>query len=532
MSTETPCFPAHRQTRNLAGNLKNNPAAPQNPHNPHHLTIQSGASNSQSSIDHSLPPSTPPKTPQRVNHGRSANNVQANAAAESSSKTRSKGKNRLKNNIPTPPVTKSERNMTPSSATAHSTGMHASTRPVSIQADAAYAGPTFHASPLPSALPIPSFYSKSFPDSPSISGFKKDREETASSGSESPTPPPAKISTQQSTREESPLDFFFKKDREEKARANSTSSFGETGVGPHPSPSESPQNGGYRTPGNKGHGRNMSANLARGSAGGMFAMELDGNTSPGTPYGRPFSTPYHERISAAKSATNPLKPTSPDAQTPTDKSEALKALLFGGRIQNGAPIALSSGSGDTALGFNAPLGSVSSNRTASAQGAGLGASSGLHNSFPHLNNSMAQNNSPRNGSRSSGLRQELTPTKTPTNQSPQRNSPFYSGPATPSRVSRGNSPAIFQGYGNDLRSGNPSPQNIISPSATPSALQSSDLRGMEDSLRRILKLEPSSNSGLQAGASRAVPTASASVPNYVGGRAPPMNGLHNGFMGS
>jgi hypothetical protein len=59
--------------------------------------------------------------------------------------------------------------------------------------------------------------------------------------------------------------------------------------------------------------------------------------------------------------------------------------------------------------------------------------------------------------------------------------------------------------------------------------KSSDLQGMEDSLRRILKLDSARSSGITGGS---IPAASASVPNYVGGRSPPMNGMHNDVIGS
>jgi hypothetical protein len=59
--------------------------------------------------------------------------------------------------------------------------------------------------------------------------------------------------------------------------------------------------------------------------------------------------------------------------------------------------------------------------------------------------------------------------------------------------------------------------------------RASDLQGMEESLRRILKLDSARSSGVTGGSA---PSASASVPNYGGGRPPSMNGMHNGVMGS
>jgi hypothetical protein len=69
----------------------------------------------------------------------------------------------------------------------------------------------------------------------------------------------------------------------------------------------------------------------------------------------------------------------------------------------------------------------------------------------------------------------------------------------------------------------------ISTTGLSSESKTADLRGMEDSLRRILKLDSAQGSGVVGGS---LPAASSSVPNYVGGRPPPMNGMHNGVMGS
>ena len=55
---------------------------------------------------------------------------------------------------------------------------------------------------------------------------------------------------------------------------------------------------------------------------------------------------------------------------------------------------------------------------------------------------------------------------------------------------------------------------------------------MEDSLRRILKLEPVADTRVQSTDISRMPEATVSVPNYVGGRAPQMNGMHNGVIGS
>jgi hypothetical protein len=71
-----------------------------------------------------------------------------------------------------------------------------------------------------------------------------------------------------------------------------------------------------------------------------------------------------------------------------------------------------------------------------------------------------------------------------------------------------------------------------SPYSVSSETRSTDLRGMEDSLRKILKLDSTGSSSINEPGIGSVPAAAVSVPNYVGGRPPPMNGMHNGVIGS
>ena len=97
------------------------------------------------------------------------------------------------------------------------------------QATQMYAGPTFHASPAPSSLPIPKFLSKSMPADqlPTLSSVTSDEESSQESsvgkGGESPTFRNSLKAEGAQVREPSPLDIFFKADREEKARLNQTS---------------------------------------------------------------------------------------------------------------------------------------------------------------------------------------------------------------------------------------------------------------------------------------------------------------------
>lgn len=65
----------------------------------------------------------------------------------------------------------------------------------------------------------------------------------------------------------------------------------------------------------------------RRSSSGISVAELDG--FPGKPLGPAFSTPYQERIKAARAS--PHQPIASEAVSSDDRSEALKKYLFGGK---------------------------------------------------------------------------------------------------------------------------------------------------------------------------------------------------------
>ncbi|KAI0013954.1 hypothetical protein F4779DRAFT_299905 [Xylariaceae sp. FL0662B] len=208
-----------------------------------------------------------------------------------------------------------------------------------------FAGSTFHASPAPSALPIPSFLGTSYPDSP---GLKVDSPglKAASSPEQEPSPPtteseegsPSSAASIPRT-DESPLEFFFRAHRAEKAsscRVRSANANGTT-LGPFSPPDESPKEC-------KTVPRTTASNLTRRpnysqrtTSSGIPTNELDSN--PGQPVGPAFSTPYHERIRAARSNQTSAQatPTAPQDQE-LSPSEALKRYLFTGQL--GPPLTL------------------------------------------------------------------------------------------------------------------------------------------------------------------------------------------------
>lgn len=517
----------HRHTRSAA--MPPNAALPHHPQNPYHLSQQAEAHNPQSTMDYSAQATTPPRTPRRDN-GQLAPQNNANSSAPETG-SRGKSRNKKSKNVVTSPaaITRNDNN-TPAT-TGQSIGAASSAKPINTPSAAAFAGPTFHASPAPSTLPIPSFYSKSVPDSPEIKGLKPLKEP---SSPDSPSPP-LPVSNLQFRREESPLDIFFRADREEKARARSASSSqtAVTASGPFHPPSEALR-ASQTPPASTNQSRLRQASKL--SSSGMFAVELDASPSPGTPYGPAFSTPYSERINAARSSQIPHTSSDPSIKggQATSTSEALKAYLFA-ETQQPSPAPSSA----NPFGGNGPSSSSTSTESAEFRSSSLpfgGPRGSPASSFPQYTNypgsqpsKIASAHPPKTSGRpSSGLRREFTPTRTPT-KTPDRNANNYSN-STPSRTYRHSSPDAKHLPSTYARSAaSPLP---ASPYGASSETNTGDLKNMEDSLRKILKLDSAGSSGASGQGIDRVPAAAVSVPSYVGGRAPPMNGMQNGVMGS
>ncbi|RDA87281.1 hypothetical protein CP532_1310 [Ophiocordyceps camponoti-leonardi (nom. inval.)] len=205
---------------------------------------------------------------------------------------------------------------------------------------AAFAGATFHASPAPSALPIPSFVTRSSSDSPLVvhGGAGEDAiQEPSPPATDTDAPTPLRASSAPRSRE-SPLDFMFRAHREEKersgklSRATSSSSHvattGAIGTQPHS------QAGARSSPNLLTTSSQVDRHVSRTSPfTGPEPSEVHG-----LPMGPAFSTPYQERMKAARSdyARRPPPqarriPDAPsnDATPPEDPTEALKKFLFG-----------------------------------------------------------------------------------------------------------------------------------------------------------------------------------------------------------
>lgn len=167
--------------------------------------------------------------------------------------------------------------------------------------DSAYAGPAFHASPAPSALPMPKFFSKSVPcnDAPASMQSRLDQESDSSGTSEKSESPPlvgaTPVERVPARREESPLDLFFRADREEKARKASL-----LGTSTPPGKNAATVNGRNHTR----HMSNNNSNNSNSNGRGIFNMEMEGSQA-NTPKAASPSPAAAGRMSAVRAVTVP-----------------------------------------------------------------------------------------------------------------------------------------------------------------------------------------------------------------------------------
>lgn len=360
---------------------------------------------------------------------------------------------------------------------------------------AAYAGPTFHASPAPSALPMPSFFSKSVPEVNNDRTMQALMGEDASNRSEeSPQKENAQITGQRQVREESPLDIFFKADRDEKAERRKSSAASTPNGNTPFSPLQSSAVANSRSASVfEANGRHHSRHPTDGSISGMFALEMDGAASPGKSIGPAFATPYTQRMNAVRSNTAPsniLALAEHDEEQRKAKTKALKMLLLSPQPQR--PASVSMPFSDIPPRSLSPSPSI---RTGNSSCKASGSSSPVlvldqptnntrtrhHASAPFLRQNTllaTTNGSPRPRPPSSNLRQEVTTTKSP-DKAELPAFPDLSSPKRPdvSTDSRNSANASSNG-------------NISSSFPDSKRTQSNnDIKSMEDDLRRILKLD-------------------------------------------
>lgn len=337
---------------------------------------------------------------------------------------------------------------------------------------AAYAGATFQQSPAASALPLPSFYSKSMPAATSI---PSQLTKTENFGSQSPLATVA--DDLPSMQDTNPCDFLFEAARQARATPRGESPATRSGNLSVSNASPAP-----RSPAPK-------------DGESLFPFELEGGAVPGEDGGS-FATPYKERIEALKSTrSTSLGGKSMDETERKAKSDALKNLLMKSSAQdnqNGAQNGAANGF-DMNNPFNArapyqqpsfmPQGSSLNRRTSGPSTTYMGEHP-VYNSSPNLFQMAYQFPPP----------QSQTP-KRPTSsrlrnvygaQSEPEYAELSSDSAITPPISTSRKPTLQQAPQHSSASKGPSypsQQQMPAHRPKPSAQQ------LEDDLRRVLKLD-------------------------------------------
>lgn len=212
-------------------------------------------------------PSTPPRhsqTPQAVTHN---GNRLSSSVKSAGTKQQKSAKTQGTHQKATPKINQSEAMESTQRSNTLTPGRDTGTP------SRAYAGPTFHASPAASSLPMPKMFSRSVPNVNKTASLKHMMEQTApisaSENEDSPFVDRGEPSPSRQVREASPLDIFFQADR--KAKADRAISTPNTGL----MPSNISQGQGTGSDISPSKSRNHSRHPTNGSGGGIFPIELE-----------------------------------------------------------------------------------------------------------------------------------------------------------------------------------------------------------------------------------------------------------------
>ncbi|KAL3458016.1 hypothetical protein BJX64DRAFT_236124 [Aspergillus heterothallicus] len=444
------------------------PSTPKGPRNNRRNQKRISTPSHQNAAPLATPPSSPPRT------------VSPRGATTDSSSTiplsKKKGNRSSKKSRDAP-------RMSPVNKPSH---RHTSSHPSNnittcLLKDTHYAGPTFHASPAPSTLPIPSFISKSFPE-PEVSlpgehdsdGFDADGDLE-----NTPSKPKLRPSISQDGRESTPLDFLFKAAVDARTQPS------------HKSPDPSPR---VRSP--QTEPKAIQQRWFNTDTNGMFPLEMGPSDLRHPLIGPSFAPSYKDRMNALRSSSSPSpKLQDLDEEERRAKTEALKTLLLNPRPQRPSSVFHSShtqehssrerpGPNPIVPHFATPLRTSSGPATITSRGdfpgkqlpqPETGSLPGHHQ--PHFN--PPQRRLYQDPSFGRGV---LTSNPGNTPSTPRQR---YGSPSTPYLY--GNIPSHQQRSTNYPRdhSQPPAPQN---PPAN-SNLPTFDSKKIEDDLRRILKLD-------------------------------------------
>ncbi|EGC45081.1 conserved hypothetical protein [Histoplasma capsulatum var. duboisii H88] len=465
MSTPIPTTP--KGPRNPRRNRKNSKAG-----TPANNAFRSGPSNQK--LKHFTP--TPSRSSPPSPSPGEASNTTASDGASQKKKVRPGKKNNAQSSNPSP--------MTNCSSLGHG---HSASQPnisSTLKDGTHYAGPTFHASPAPSALPIPTFFSKSVPDQEVAESPDGESREIYPIGSfdHTPTKPRATVALSKSTDEiPSPLDFLFKSAKGAKVASRPVNSETQS-VKPSPPQPNLPSQ--------------AKATPREITPGAIFPLELESPDNRKMAIGPSFATPYKDRINALRSASFPSRA---NDNVPLDegqrkaKTDALKDLLLNPRPQrpssaspktpndsnifgsrSSTPLARHSSGPPTPVPSEEPKGSLKGR-------------SPDNGSIAHQYLSSVCNGTQSSRTPSSNLRRELSSTSSidspllSTNgsqENPKRSQTYVNLTSpTPNRVNPHLNPAV------------PSPRSGYTPS------KPLDAKQMEADLRRILKLDSNHSRG-------------------------------------
>lgn len=471
------------------------PATPKGPRNakriPKRMTTprsNTNVNNPSSFVGKTTPPSRSPPTPSN-----DTNTTYDSANA-------SEGGLRKKKGRPTKPA----RDQSKSSATngvgnvngghRHSSSQTSVKSPMAIRDSPHYAGPTFHASPAPSALPVPSFVSKSVPesDSPLQTRVVDDLLDTEA-GHSTPTKAKTVPLLQEDEHASSPLDFLFRAAREARLANGANDKNNRPGL--HTSYSQS-------------NFQRMEGNQETETvSGAVFPLELDVSESrTRTPdkkmmaIGPSFAPSYKERMDALRSVSLPSSPGDIAALNDEErkaKAEALKNILMNPSQPRLASPSLGPRSGSNL--FSPRSKDVpANNRYVSNPATGSTASLPNERHLPAANNNTAQGNSiPHQYLASICNEAQSFPSPSPGGRKQMTSATYVNHSPQPTRAHSFRSPLSRSEFqGNHV---SPSPNRTVSPLASATRpiqgistrLDPLETKRMEDDLRRILKLSAS-----------------------------------------
>ena len=221
-------------------------------------------------------PSPLPQRPQTTGEGDRARRKKDNDSLPKPTQRRK--------NKPTPPHAKhtnvSQTPTRPSTASKSSTPDAFLSRPANATPSKAYAGPTFHASPAASSLPLPKFFSKSVPNVDKSTSLKHmlehDSLESTSENDSSPFQDTDSPLRNHRLREGSPLDIFFQADKDAKAKGALATANGQTTNEPANLPNGTKTSYDFQT---ERRPRNHSRHHTDSSSAGVFPFEMNAPTS-------------------------------------------------------------------------------------------------------------------------------------------------------------------------------------------------------------------------------------------------------------